>query len=305
MKEIQRFVEIDETDEIDETLILQGQQQHIQIHFFDEKVEIDEMVQILWLSIIRFELFEQSIVLDELDEVDESDVIDELIERRETIELFENWYFVVEKECQVKNKRLLMMSSLFLNYFVHSQFWIIIQLHLSSIWKNVRKETREKSWCSTMYHHARNEKKNWWIRIKSQKNLWPRMKDTCDSPWLMTLTCCCYELSNHRSCKKKKSESDYITTTCISMKPIHRKCALIRWQKSISRSDSLKWLSWIRALHIPSILQWLNESVGSCKPYLMTWWNRTALFVSCRTRENSKYILNHKQAEDIVSAFRK
>lgn len=209
MKEIQQFAEIDETDEIDELRVFQVQQQHIEI-FIDEKVEIDEMVQILWLSIIRFELFEQSIVLDELDEVDESDVIDELIERRETIELFENWYFVIEKECQVKNKRLLMMSSLFLNYFVHSQFWIIIQLHLSSIWKNVRKETREI-----------------WINQKIRITDW--VENTCDSSWLMTLTCCCYELSNHRSCKTQKSESDYITTTCLSMKPIHRKCALIRW----------------------------------------------------------------------------
>ena len=195
------------------------------------------------------------------------------------------------------------MSSLFLNYFVHSQFWLIIQLHLSSIWKNVRKETREKS-CS-MYYHRRTEKSTWWIWKKSKSCFRFKSFNTCDSSWLMTLTCCCYELSNHRSCKKKKSESDYITTTCISMKPIHRKCALIRWQKSISRSDSLKWLSWIGALHIPSILQWLNESVGSCKQNLMTWWNCTALFVSRRTRENSKHILNDKQAENIVSAFRK
>ena len=47
METFQQFVEIDETDEIDELRVFQVQQQHIQIHFFDEKVEIDEMVQIL------------------------------------------------------------------------------------------------------------------------------------------------------------------------------------------------------------------------------------------------------------------
>lgn len=141
----------------------------------------------------------------------------------------------------ILNMRLtvLVKCSLFLFYFVHLLIENIIQLHLFDNQKDVRK-TREEIWCQGR-------------------------KNDCYSPWLMIMTCNCNEWCDYRTCETQKSQSDYFTTTCISMKPIHWKCTLTWWQKSFHRSDSLKWLSWIRAVHIPSFLQWLNESIRSRK----------------------------------------
>ena len=174
---------------------------------------------------------------------------------------------------------MLVKCSLFLFYFVHLLIENIIQLHLFDNQKDVRK-TREEIWCQGR-------------------------KNDCDSPWLMIVTCNCDEWCNYRTCETQKSQSDYFTTTCISMKSIHWKCALTWWQKSFHRSDSLKWLSWIRAVHIPSFLQWLNESIRSRKKNTLIRQDLWSLFVSCRTWKDSKHILNDKQAENSVSAFRK
>ena len=130
-----------------------------------------------------------------------------------------------------------------------------------------------------------------------------RKQNACNQTWLMTMTCNCNDGRNHRTCEKKKSQSDYFTTTCIPMKPIHWKHSLIWGSWFIQTSDSLKWLSWIGALHIPCFLQWLNESTWSCKQNIMTRKNLWSLFIPCRTRKDSKHILTNKQKENSVSTF--
>ena len=150
--------------------------------------------------------------------------------------------------------------------------------------KNVR-QTREKS-CS-MYFYRRTEKSTWWI-WKTCKNCFRfTFFNACDKNRLMIVKKHRNDLNHHRSCEKKKSESDCFTTTCFSMKQIHRKCALIVRQKTVSRCDSLKWLCWNWALYKPKILQWLRKSIEDCMRTILIQRNHIPTTISCRTRKES------------------
>lgn len=152
------------------------------------------------------------------------------------------------------------------------------------IQKNVR-QTREKS-CS-MYFHRRTEKSTWWIWKTCKSCFRFTFFNACDKNRLMIVKKHRNDLNHFRSCENKKSESDCFTTTCFSMKPIHRKCALIMRQKTVSRCDSLKWLCWNWALYKPKILQWLRKSIEDCMRTILIQRNHIPTTVSCRTRKES------------------